>query len=432
MSKNLSESQLRSISSKAVNAFFENRIPLNDSITKIAEDQGLNNDQITRLCEMSNMDTRIALYNTPGIEQHKVSFPLANPAEIIKTAKKETNAGFEFTHSDYLQPPRKFTFGEPSERMPELTEADSKRYHGYIVEKKAEIEDKLRKEFNHYLADKRAFLEEVQQHVLHYGAKAAKDIVEAASYIDKQAGLRRIEADVLGVISKYNKEAALQVKDLNSGDMNVTYVVKTSPLVIRYTDYVERMNRMINGYRDYDNYRNGISSLSRVMETQDIDKAMNQKMAASVDDITDKVLKDQVMGAMTSTPTTPAGEAGKAVGQAAGGGGGRMLGYALPFLLMNAGEASANLPAWTGNYNHPSLQKKRQEFAAGLGSIYDKPGFLEMADEMKSLARPQSGESQAVEFRNMLTQEGRQNWGEVAKKTREMPWAGINKKQGER
>lgn len=61
--------------------FIENNVPLNDTITKLAKEYGLNRDQISRVVENANVETHLKLYKEA--EDKYIEFDTADPNKVI-------------------------------------------------------------------------------------------------------------------------------------------------------------------------------------------------------------------------------------------------------------------------------------------------------------------------------------------------------------
>ena len=270
-----SDIQLNEFAGKAVKDFLQNKTSMNETITKIAEEQGLNKDQVSRVCERANMGVRLSLYKTPGVEQHKVAYELADPEKIA--LKKTPDKGFVFVHSDYLREPRKFAMETRTESFPPISEV-KRRFRGILADKKAELEELNRDmdiAFLHYKEAKADLLSEIRKQALERSTpkEAARVILETASYVDDQRGLRNIHKEAVDLIATVNKQAAEMVDAGNKYDLKATYVVKTSPMVIRYTDYVRKLNDLNNKYSDAKSVEDAIRNMNRIVEVGDVKAA---------------------------------------------------------------------------------------------------------------------------------------------------------------
>lgn len=104
-SRNVSPEVLRELSKTAARRYIRDRVPLNESIIKIAHDeQSLNPEHIKRIVEMANTDVYLHLH---GNERDKnVYFDVANPHTILeKLGSIEKKA--EYDLSDYRTSPSK-------------------------------------------------------------------------------------------------------------------------------------------------------------------------------------------------------------------------------------------------------------------------------------------------------------------------------------
>lgn len=107
-SRNVSPEVLRELSKTAARKYIKERVPLNESIVKIAqEEQALNPEHIKRIVEMANTDVYLHLH---GNEKDKnVVFDVANPHTILEELGT-TEKRAEYDLSDYRTAPRKSSY----------------------------------------------------------------------------------------------------------------------------------------------------------------------------------------------------------------------------------------------------------------------------------------------------------------------------------
>jgi hypothetical protein len=110
----VSAERLELFAKTAAKRYIQNQVPLNDTISKLAEENDLNSHQIERVCEIANIATHQALWPS-ATDKVKVAFPLANARMIPKHASKdhkpETHEKAEdrprgHTMSDYATAPK--------------------------------------------------------------------------------------------------------------------------------------------------------------------------------------------------------------------------------------------------------------------------------------------------------------------------------------
>jgi hypothetical protein len=110
----VSAERLELFAKTAAKRYIQNQVPLNDTISKLAEENDLNSHQIERVCEIANIATHQAPWPS-ATDKVKVAFPLANARMIPKHASKdhkpETHEKAEdrprgHTMSDYATAPK--------------------------------------------------------------------------------------------------------------------------------------------------------------------------------------------------------------------------------------------------------------------------------------------------------------------------------------
>lgn len=89
-------------SKDAVKQYLTSNVPLNDSIEKIASQQGLNKDQISRLVEAANTDTYVQLFNQS--DDKYITYDTADAEKIAERIFGTTKTA-EVALDDYQEPP---------------------------------------------------------------------------------------------------------------------------------------------------------------------------------------------------------------------------------------------------------------------------------------------------------------------------------------
>lgn len=108
----VSGDELAMLAKIATKRFVEERIPLNATIAKLAEERDLNHHQLERVCELANVGTHQALW--PGAaEKHKLAFELAD-AKKLKEKRPEPRRVSSAVERDYASPPTPVAKAGPS------------------------------------------------------------------------------------------------------------------------------------------------------------------------------------------------------------------------------------------------------------------------------------------------------------------------------
>ena len=81
---NITNLDIQTWSKQISEDFMQNKIPLNKGIAKIAQDQGLNQQQINRLVERSNAMTYVSLMNNAKDKERYIEFPVAESTKVAK------------------------------------------------------------------------------------------------------------------------------------------------------------------------------------------------------------------------------------------------------------------------------------------------------------------------------------------------------------
>lgn len=131
----LSQERLETWAKIASKRFVENSIPLNDSITKIAQENDLTPHHIERVCEMANLNTHTALMPNEPEKRASFGFPLAD-AKCIRIALGPKKPGATMS-SDYAGPPKGTPSSGPS--MADLFGVSGKGHNGFAVPEKKKV-----------------------------------------------------------------------------------------------------------------------------------------------------------------------------------------------------------------------------------------------------------------------------------------------------
>src|SRR4051812_43379486 len=101
----VSSERLDTLAKTAARRYIDGRVPLNDSVVKLAAENDLNPQQIERVCEMANIATHQALWPKTAAK-HELAFPVANADVVIKLAGHQTpSRSSSGMKSDYAGPP---------------------------------------------------------------------------------------------------------------------------------------------------------------------------------------------------------------------------------------------------------------------------------------------------------------------------------------
>lgn len=146
--------RLELLAKTAAKRYLEERIPLNQTITKIAQENDLNGNQIDRVCEMANIATHQGLW-TKTAQKDKISFPLADARQV----KQACGCGEAPPppcgpiDSDYAGPPKALPMTgpglaemlgvDPSASHNGLTDVPEKKKIIIILQKQAAVRQRI-------------------------------------------------------------------------------------------------------------------------------------------------------------------------------------------------------------------------------------------------------------------------------------------------
>ena len=84
----IASDRLELLAKTAAKHYLESKVPLNESIKKIAEENDLNREQIERVCEIANISTHQGLWNKTA-NKESVAFDLADSKNIADVVTKK-------------------------------------------------------------------------------------------------------------------------------------------------------------------------------------------------------------------------------------------------------------------------------------------------------------------------------------------------------
>lgn len=132
-SAEVSPEKLRLLAKVASNKFLSGKTPLNQSLQKIAEENGLNVHQVARVAEMANHETHQALWASEA-DKTKVAFDVADPKKITV---REAKPGEQEKHTGAAREvPKRVDRGPSTAEMFGVKPGDVHRGLGDLPDKK--------------------------------------------------------------------------------------------------------------------------------------------------------------------------------------------------------------------------------------------------------------------------------------------------------
>lgn len=156
----IASDRLELFAQSAAKQYLDSGVSLNNSISKFAQENDLNRNQIERVCEMANIKTHQALW-TKTAEKETVAFPLADSKTIVQVMRPKPLPDEEAPSqpspspcSDYSSPPCGLPSSGPS-LVSMLGSDPAQSHHGLsneserkkviiVIEKKAAERERLR------------------------------------------------------------------------------------------------------------------------------------------------------------------------------------------------------------------------------------------------------------------------------------------------
>jgi hypothetical protein len=135
--KKFSGAELEGFSKLAAGLYLEQKVPLNETIEKIARDNSLNYDQTSRIVEEANTSVYINLFNKTNSKDKYIEFKTASIKEIWPRIKSEDLP----KTSHYDVPPDQVFLRASTEQIPEFTKVaeEVETFEGPTSKSHAEI-----------------------------------------------------------------------------------------------------------------------------------------------------------------------------------------------------------------------------------------------------------------------------------------------------
>lgn len=230
-------------SKTAVSEYLTKNVPLNDTITKIAETHGLNKDQISRIVEAANTDVYVNLFNQA--KDKYIHYETADTEKIANRIFKVEKTS-EVPFNDYQEPPvrnelevpiTESLFKTAEIEVNELPTTQSEGYHEYY--KMAALESRLMERMDEievkYEQDSSILLAMVKQAVL--GGTSFGDIAKAlTSVYDSPVITTNIDEIKTKLAEEFNprklNEAITEIGTVNLDNP----IVKQAGVLLKYAE----------------------------------------------------------------------------------------------------------------------------------------------------------------------------------------------------
>ena len=102
--------EIELLAKTAASAYLRDKVPLDESITKMAEDRHLNYEQTQRVAEEANTQVYLNLFNQASPENRYIEFPIANIKKIAGSMQEKVKSAGLIPYlprfSDYFLPPQ--------------------------------------------------------------------------------------------------------------------------------------------------------------------------------------------------------------------------------------------------------------------------------------------------------------------------------------
>jgi hypothetical protein len=196
---------------EASEKFIQDDIPLNSSLTKIAQKHGLNQQQVNRLVERANAATYVSKMNDAAGEEKYVDFPVAESTKIASSLDYKTPAPELL--DDYRTPPpshkekeeikvsQLFPGLEEQEEIQKLTDRQKYMLKKAGQEAQKDIENTKREIAIIFDMESDSFINNVKQ----------ASLSPETNYKEVSEHLATLPVDVVSVINTLMKRAAAKL-----------------------------------------------------------------------------------------------------------------------------------------------------------------------------------------------------------------------------
>jgi hypothetical protein len=253
----ISSYQLDMFARQAINAYLQNEVPLNESITKIAEEHALNKEQIARVIEAANTNTYIDLFEKSADKY--VQFPTADPNAIGTELPKVA----QVSDSDYsLEPPvekveipENTGFEKVAEVQAEVTQEQIMRDYYRFKAAEAQLNNLLMDENVTFAAEADRLKDMIKQAVL--SGETYSDVYSAVSSVSTDpvftAALKAVEEELAPVmpINSMLKTAQVVYKTVNSKHPLIKQAQTLVTIIKEYTMLKEKLAEVLDSWELY-------------------------------------------------------------------------------------------------------------------------------------------------------------------------------------
>ena len=264
---NLTERELKKRASEASNAYIDNKIAPNDSITKIASRDELNDHQVARICEMANHDIRSQLYKDASVDQSRVVFPAADSVKVINSiskpestmeTQKQASVNINVSSivpSDYFSSPgeviSRARYNEPitmgMQKQAFINTEFMKKDLEYIGSEFNKLATETRRDLLKFASLRNDFFEQAASD-LRFGGMTAYSMVKMAASTGVEHGLEFLKDNIdlmkEAMPTDNLKGVVESMSEYINPDIKANYIIGDAPLLIKYKGVVTASNNI--------------------------------------------------------------------------------------------------------------------------------------------------------------------------------------------
>jgi hypothetical protein len=234
----------------AASAYISSNKPLNDSIIKVAEMYGLNQEQVARVVETANVETYTQLNKIA--EDKYIEFPTASLPKVVERLNfKKEAAALKFEPDPEISTP---TVDYSYEVLTDKSEFEKKAEKSYFEKNALKVFKTFKQSFSETLEDINTDFEEEEKNLYNYVKQASLEsgdfyTVKQAMLLANNGPVTKLAIDVYE--DKLKKEASHQInfneKELPKGVLNKNHPIVASldKLASLAKDY-EEMSKLAN------------------------------------------------------------------------------------------------------------------------------------------------------------------------------------------
>lgn len=274
---NLSRYDLMKRAKEVSRAYLEQQETPGDTVVKIAKRDGLNDNQIARVCEMANHEIRGQIFKNRDVDQSRVVFPAVESVALINSMAKpdaiieqQKEASMTQIPDEYFKKPQAVLMdisdqAQLMQKSASITSANkiaSKKEQLRLIDVEyTKVAGFARRALYKFGALRADFFKQASSD-LRFGVHSPEDIVKMVVSVDMPESIEFFEGNLdlmkEAMPTDQLKNIVESMRDFINPDLKVNYIIGDSPLLIKYKGAVTASRRVQRKVKEmqslYDDY----------------------------------------------------------------------------------------------------------------------------------------------------------------------------------